>query len=394
MRTELKLAVLAAAVTLAACGKKEEAATPVSPAAAPAADQLVVKIGHVGATSGQVAHLGKDNENGARLAVEELNAAGIKIGDKSAKFELLAEDDAADPKQATAAAQKLVDAKVNGVIGHLTSGTTLPASQVYNGAGIPQITPSSTNPKITRQGYAGAFRLVADDTQQGGALGRYSVETLKAKTVAVIDDRSAYGQGLADDFAKAAAAAGAQVVGHEFTNDKATDFKAILTTIKAKQPDVIFFGGMDSAGGPMLRQMKQLGIKAKLVGGDGLCTGEMIKLSAEALGNDQVYCVEAGGVDGAEVNDNEKFRTAFKARYQADVQAYAAYAYDGVKLLAQAMQAAGSAEPAKYLPELKKIQYQGASGKVEFDEQGGRKNAALTLYTFRNGARAQLAIIR
>ena len=392
MRTELKLAVLAAAVTLAACGKKEEATVPASQA--PAADQLVVKIGHVGATSGQVAHLGKDNENGARLAIEELNAAGIKIGDKTARFELLAEDDAADPKQGAAAAQKLVDAKVNGVVGHLTSGTTLPASQIYNEAGIPQITPSSTNPKITRQGYAGVFRLVADDTQQGGAMGRYSVETLKAKTVAVIDDRTAYGQGLADEFEKAAAAAGAQVVGHEFTNDKATDFKAILTTLKAKKPDVIFFGGMDSAGGPMLRQMKQLGIKAKLVGGDGLCTGEMIKLSAEALGDDQVYCVEAGGVDGDEVSGNEKFRADFKAKYQVDVQAYSPYAYDGVKLLAQAMQAAGSAEPAKYLPELKKIQYQGASGKVEFDEKGDRKNAALTLYTFRNGARALLAVIR
>ena len=391
MRTELKLAVLAAAVTLVACGKKEEAA---APAASQAADQLIVKIGHVGATSGQVAHLGKDNENGARLAVEELNAAGVKIGDKTAKFELLAEDDAADPKQATAAAQKLVDAGVKGVVGHLTSGTTLPASQIYNTAGIPQITPSSTNPKITRQGFAGVFRLVADDTQQGGAMGRYSVETLKAKTVAVIDDRTAYGQGLADEFAKAATAAGAQVVGHEFTNDKATDFKAILTTIKAKKPDVIFFGGMDSAGGPMLRQMKQLGIPAKLVGGDGLCTGEMIKLSAEALGNDQVFCVEAGGVDGDEVSGNEKFRADFKAKYQVDVQAYSPYAYDGVKLLAQAMQAAGSAEPAKYLPELKKIQYQGASGKVEFDEKGDRKNAALTLYTFRNGARAQLAVIR
>ena len=391
MRTELKLAVLAAAVTLAACGKKEEAS---APAAAPAADQLVVKIGHVGATSGPVAHLGKDNENGARLAVEELNAAGIKIGDKTARFELMAEDDAADPKQGTAAAQKLVDAGVKGVVGHLTSGTTLPASQIYNAAGIPQITPSSTNPKITRQGYAGVFRLVADDTQQGGAMGRYAVETLKAKSVAVIDDRTAYGQGLANEFEKAAAAAGAQVVGHEFTNDKATDFKAILTTLKAKKPDVIFFGGMDSAGGPMLRQMKQLGIPAKLIGGDGLCTGEMIKLSAEALGDEQVYCVEAGGVDGEEVNGNEKFRADFKAKYNAEVQAYAAYAYDGVKLLAEAMKTAGSADPAQYLPALKAIQYQGASGKVAFDDKGDRQNAALTLYSFKAGQREKLAVIR
>jgi len=391
MRTELKLAVLAAAVSLAACGKKEETTTP---AAAPKAEALVVKIGHAGATSGPVAHLGKDNENGARLAIDELNAAGIQIGGKTARFELLAEDDAADPKQGAAAAQKLADAKVNGVVGHLTSGTTLPASQIYNEAGIPQITPSSTNPKITRQGYAGVFRLVADDTQQGSAMGRYTVETLKAANVAVIDDRTAYGQGLADEFEKAAAAAGAKVVGHEFTNDKATDFKAILTTLKAKKPDVIFFGGMDSVGGPMLRQMKQLGIKAKLVGGDGLCTGEMIKLAAEALGDEQVYCVEAGGIDGDEVAVAEKFRADYKAKYGTEVQAYAPYAYDGVKLLAEAMKAAGSSDPAQYLPALKAIKYQGASGHIEFDEKGDRKNAALTLYTFKGGERAKLAVIR
>ena len=391
MRTELKLAVLAAAVALAACGKKEENA---APADAAAGDSLVVKIGHVGATSGAVAHLGKDNENGARLAVEELNAAGVKIGDKTARFELLAEDDAADPKQAVAAAQKLVDAKVNGVVGHLTSGATLPASVVYNDAGIPQITPSSTNPKFTRQGFAGAFRLVADDTKQGGAMGRYVVQTLQAKTVAVIDDRTAYGQGLAEEFEKSAKAAGAEVVGREFTNDKATDFNAILTTIKAKKPDVIFFGGMDAVAGPMLRQMKSLGFTSKLVGGDGLCTAEMITLSADALGDEQVFCVEAGGVDGDEVAANEKFRADFKTKYGVEVQAYAGYAYDGVKLLAAAMQAAGSVEPKQYLPALKAIQYQGASGKVAFDEKGDRQNAALTLYTFKAGKRAQLAVIR
>ena len=391
MRTELTLAVLAAAVALVACGKKEEAAATAAPAAA---DALVVKIGHVGATSGAVAHLGKDNENGARLAIEELNAAGVKIGNQTARFELMAEDDAADPKQATAAAQKLVDANVNGVVGHLTSGATLPASVIYHEAGIPQITPSSTNPKFTRQGFPGTFRLVADDTQQGGAMGRYSVQDLKAKTVAVIDDRTAYGQGLADEFEKAAKAAGAEVVGREYTNDKATDFNAILTTLKDKKPDVIFFGGMDAVGGPMLRQMKTLGFASKLVGGDGLCTAEMITLSAEALGDGQVYCVEAGGVDGDEVAANEKFRADFKAKYGVDVQAYAGYAYDGVKLLAAAMQAAGSADPKQYLPALKAIQYQGASGKVSFDDKGDRQNAALTLYTFKAGQREKLAVIR
>jgi branched-chain amino acid transport system substrate-binding protein len=390
MRTELKLVLLSTAVALAACGKKEETA----PATVAPADLLVVKIGHVGATSGAVAHLGKDNENGARLAIEELNAAGVTIGGRTARFELLAEDDGADPKQATAAAQKLVDANVHGVVGHLTSGATLPASAIYNEAGIPQITPSSTNPKFTRQGFAGAFRLVADDTQQGGAMGRYTVQNLQARTVAVIDDRTAYGQGLADEFEKAAKAAGADVVGREYTNDKATDFNAILTSLKEKKPDVIFFGGMDAVGGPMLRQMQALGLSARLVGGDGLCTAEMITLSAEALGDERVFCVEAGGVDGEEVAVNEKFRTDFRNKYGVDVQAYAGYAYDGVKLLATAMQSAGSADPAQYLPALKAVKLQGASGNIEFDEKGDRKNAALTLYTFKAGQREKLAVIR
>ena len=301
MQMKMKLAVISAAVILAACGKKEEAPAPAAaPAAAPAPETVTVKIGHVGPTSGAIAHLGKDNENGARMAIDELNAAGLKIDGKVAKFELLAEDDAGDPKQGTAVATKLVDAKVNGVIGHLNSGTTIPASQIYDAAGIPQISPSATNPKYTRQGYKGVFRVVADDVHLGGTLGKYAVETLKAKTVAVIDDRTAYGQGVADEFEKGVAAAGGKVVGREFTNDKATDFNAILTTLKAKKPDVVFFGGMDAVAGPMLRQMKQLGIKAKFMGGDGICSSELPKLAGDAMADDMVYCAEAGGVEGEE----------------------------------------------------------------------------------------------
>jgi len=373
------VAVAASAVLLAACGKKEA---------------NVVKIGHVGPVSGAIAHLGKDNENGARMAIEELNAAGFKIGDKAVKFELLAEDDAADPKQGTAAAQKLVDAKVNGVIGHLNSGTTIPASQIYNQAGIPQISPSATNPKYTRQGFNTAFRVVADDVHLGGTLGKYAVETLKAKNIAVIDDRTAYGQGVAEEFKKAAEAAGATIVGHEFTNDKASDFNAILTTIKAKKPEVVFFGGMDAVAGPMLRQMKALGINAKFMGGDGICSEGLAKLAGDPLKDDLVYCAEAGGVEGEQKVGMDKFKADFKAKYNADVQVYAPYVYDAVKVMAAAMQAAGSADPAKYLPELKKINYKGVTGNISFDEKGDIKNGALTLYTFRGGKRADLAVIR
>ena len=375
------VAVAAVALTLVACGKKAD-------------DVQVVKIGHVGPTSGAIAHLGKDNENGAKMAIEELNAAGIKLGGKAVKFELLTEDDGADPKQGTAAAQKLVDAKVNGVIGHLNSGTTIPASQIYNGAGIPQISPSATNPKYTRQGYAGAFRVVADDVHLGGTLGKYAVETLKGKNIAVIDDRTAYGQGVAEEFEKAVKAAGGNLVGHEFTTDKASDFNSILTTLKGKKPDVIFFGGMDAVAGPMLKQMKQLGINAKFMGGDGICTTELAKLAAEGMSDENVYCAEAGGVEGEQKAGMDKFRADFKAKFNADVQVYAPYVYDAVKVMAQAMVSADSADPAKYLPKLKEVNYKGVTGNIAFDEKGDIKNGALTLYTYKGGKREQLAVIR
>jgi branched-chain amino acid transport system substrate-binding protein len=403
MQLKWTAVALAAAITLAACGKKEEAAAPAAapaptaaaPApAAPPADALVVKIGHVAPTSGPIAHLGKDNEFGARMAIEDLNASNVKIGDKVAKFELVAEDDAGDPKQGTAVAQKLVDEKVNGVVGHLNSGTTIPASKLYSDAGIPQISPSATNPKYTRQGFKTAFRVVADDTQLGGTLGKYAVETLKGKNIAVIDDRTAYGQGVAEEFEKSAKAAGANIVGHEFTTDKSTDFNAILTKLKGSKPDVLFFGGMDAVGGPMLKQVKQLGMDVKFMGGDGLCTAELAKLAGDAIGEDKVVCAEAGGVEGDFKAPLEAWKQKFKEKNGVEVQIYAPYVYDAVQVLAAAMVKAGSADPEKYLPEVAKTDYKGLTGPIKFDEKGDIKNGALTLYTYKGGQRVQIAVVR
>lgn len=361
------------------------------------AEDLVVKIGHVGPTSGSIAHLGKDNENGARMAIDELNAKGVMIGGKKAKFVLLTEDDAADPKQGTAAAQKLVDEKVNGVIGHLNSGTTIPASKIYSDAGIPQISPSATNPKYTRQGFKTTFRVVADDVHLGGTLGKYAVQTLKGKTIAVIDDRTAYGQGVADEFEKGVKAAGGKVVKREFTNDKATDFTAILTSIKGAKPEIVFYGGMDAVAGPMLRQMKQLGITSKFMGGDGICTSELPKLAAGTIADSQVVCAEAGGIDEKDkvaVKAMEDFRTKFKKKFNADVQIYAPYVYDATMVMAAAMEKAGSAEPAKYLPVLAKTTgYKGVTGVISFDEKGDIKNGALTLYTYKGGVKTSLGVV-
>ena len=359
------------------------------------AQDMVVKIGHVGPTSGGIAHLGKDNENGARMAIEELNAKGTTIGGKKVKFELLAEDDGADPKQGTAAAQKLVDSKVNGVIGHLNSGTSIPASKIYSDAGIPQISPSATNPKFTRQGYKTTFRVVADDVHLGGTLGRYAVKELKGKSIAVIDDRTAYGQGVADEFEKGVKGAGGKTVGREFTNDKATDFTAILTNLKAKKPDIVFFGGMDAVAGPMLRQMKQLGIDAKFVGGDGICSSDLPKLAAGTMGDGQVVCAEAGGVEGTAKKSMDDFYAAYKKKFNDDVKVYAPYVYDATMVMAAAMVKAGSAEPAKYLPVLAKTSgYKGVTGTISFDDKGDVKNGALTLFTYKGDKRDQIAVVR
>ena len=356
---------------------------------------LVVKIGHVGPTSGAIAHLGKDNEMGAKMAIEELNAKGVMIGGKKAKFELLAEDDAGDPKQGTAAASKLADAKVNGVVGHLNSGTSIPASKIYSDAGIPQISPSATATQYTRSGYKTAFRVVADDGHLGGTLGRYAAKDLKGKSIAVIDDRTAYGQGVADEFIKGLKGAGVKnIVGREFTNDKATDFTAILTTLKAKKPDVVFFGGMDAVAGPMLRQMKQLGIEAKFMGGDGICTGELPKLAAGTMADGQVICAEAGGVEGESKKTSDAFKAKFKEKYKVEVQIYAPYVYDAVNVMVAAMVKAGSSDPAKYLPVLAKTDgYKGVTGVISFDSKGDIKNGALTMYTYKGGVKSEMAVV-
>ena len=385
MQAKLSVVALsvAAALAMTACGKKEEPKPAAAPAApAPAAKPvIVVKLGHVAPMTGPQAHLGKDNENGARLAIEELNAQGLEIGGAKVSFELLAEDDQADPKQGSIVAQKLVDAKVQGVIGHLNSGTTIPASKLYSDAGIPQISGSATNPKYTQQGFKTAFRVMANDVQQGKALGEFAAKQ-GAKTVAIVDDRTAYGQGLADEFRKSAEAAGIKVVATEYTNDKATDFKAILTKIKSKKPDLVFYGGMDAQGGPMAKQMKELGIKAKFLGGDGVCTPEFMKLGGEATeGN---YC-SLPGMPLEKLAKGPEFKDKFTKKFGAEIQLYAPYVYDAVLVMADSMKRADSVDPAKYLPEVGKTKYDGVTAVIEFDEFGDLKGGAISMYQYKGG---------
>ena len=382
-----KLSVVAAAVVaalaLSACGKKEEpkTAAPAAPAAPAPAPVIVVKLGHVAPMTGPQAHLGKDNEYGARLAIDDLNAQGLEIGGAKVKFELISEDDQADPKQGTIVAQKLVDAKVQGVIGHLNSGTTIPASKLYADAGIPQISGSATNPKYTQQGFATAFRVMANDVQQGKVLGGFAARQ-GVKTVAIVDDRTAYGQGLADEFRKAAEAGGIKVVANEYTNDKATDFKAILTKIKSTKPDLIFFGGMDAQGGPLAKQMAELGIKAKFLGGDGVCTPEFMKLGGPAT--EGHYC-SLPGMPLEKLAKGPDFKERFVKKYGTEIQLYAPYLYDAVMVAADSMKRANSVEPAKYLPEVGKTKYDGVTALIEFDQFGDLKGGAISIYQYKGG---------
>jgi len=365
-----------------------------------AADEMIVKIGHVAPTSGVNAHLGNDNVNGAKMAIEELNAKNTMINGKKVKFELVSEDDGSDPKRGTAVAEKLVNARVNGVVGHLNSSTSIPAAKIYHAAGIPQISPSSTATAYTSMGYDSTFRVVAGDDQMGRILGRYAVQTLKAKTIAVIDDHTTYGQGVADEFVKGAKAeAGIKNIQVNFTrsqlvNDKTADINATLKTIKETKPDVIFFGGMDAGAGAVLRQMKALGIKAKFIGGDGICTTELPKLAGNGMADRQVTCAESGGVIDKQKVAYDNFRAAYKKKFGIDVIIYAPYVYDSVMTLADAMQQAKSSDPAVYLPFLRNIHHKGITGDIAFETNGNIKNGTLTMFTFNAGKRQEIGILK
>lgn len=375
MQMKLKLTVVATLVMVAGLASAQDA---------------VVKIGHVAPMSGAQAHYGKDNENGVRMAIEELNTQNIVIGGKKIKFELVAEDDAADPKQGTAVAQKLCDSKVAGVVGHLNSGTTIPASKVYNDCGIPMVTGAATNPNLTKPGYKTTYRIIANDNALGAGLAFYAADALKLKKVAIIDDRSAYGQGVAEVFKKTAIAKGMTVVDEQYTTDKATDFMAILTAVKSKSPDAVFFGGMDAQGGPMLRQMEQLGMSnVKFFGGDGICTAEVAKLAGGAKTLNNVVCAE-GGASLVKMPGGEAWKKRYDAKYPGQFQIYSPYTYDATFVLVDAMKRAKSTDPKVYTPELIKANYKGVTTTIAFEPNGELKNPAITLYVYKDGKKSAL----
>jgi len=376
--------LIAAALLLAlqGCGKDEPPAAAKKAEAPPPPQEIVVKIGSASPLTGPQAHIGNDIRNGVQLAVEDINAKGLEIGGKKVKLELVAEDDEANPTKATTVAQKLVDAKVVGVVGHFNSGASIPASKIYSDAGVPQISPSSTNPKYTQQGFKTTFRVVANDDQQGPTLAKFALDKLKTKSIAVIDDSTAYGQGLADAFEAAAKAGGAKIVAREHTTDKDTDFKAILTKIKGKKPDLIMFGGIDPQAGPMVKQMSELGIKAKFMGGDGMQTPNFIKLAGTPA---EGVMASIPGLPRDQMPGGKEFVEKFKKKFNADVELFAPMGYDAVFVFVDAMKRAGSTDPAKFLPEVGKTQMNGVIGPIAFDDKGDLKNGPITIYVVKGG---------
>ena len=375
-------ATLATALALAACGDKASAPKADAPSTPKAPEMQVVKIGSASPLTGAQAHIGIDIRNGVQLAIEDANKAGVTIGGKAVKLEMVAEDDEANPTKATTVAQKLADAKVSGVVGHFNSGASIPASKIYADAGIPQISPSSTNPDYTLKGYKTTFRVVAHDGQQGPTLGRFALNNLKAKTIAVIDDSTAYGQGLADNFEATVKAGGAKLVAREHTTDKDTDFKAILTKIKGKNPDLIMFGGIDPQAGPMKKQMAELGIKAQFIGGDGMQTPNFIKLAGESA---EGAMASIPGLPKDKMPGGTEFLAKYKAKYNAEVELFAPMGYDAVMVFVEAMKRANSSDPAKYLAEVGKTNYNGVIGPIAFDEKGDLKNGPITIYVVKGG---------
>jgi len=348
----------------------------------------VVVIGHSGPLSGPNAFAGKDNENGVRMAVEELNAKKLVIGGKTVEFKLVSEDDQCDARTGVSVAQKFVDDGVQYVLGPYCSGVAIPASRVYSQGGT-MVSTVGTNPKVTDNGYKNLFRIIASDTQIGANMAIYAANVMKVKNVGVIDDRTAFGQGVADEFTKEAKKLGLNIVGQEFTTDKSTDFLAILTNLKAKNPEAIFFGGYAPQAAPMARQMKQLGLKAKLLGGDTLCSPEVGKLGGDAV-NDTVFCAQ-GGTMLDKIEGGAAFKAKYKERFKRDPDAYAASYYDQPKLIGSAMQKADSVDPKKVGEQIYSGSYKGVAGTYAYDAKGNLKQAPITVSTFRNAAPVPLA---
>lgn len=361
-------------------------------------EPVMLKIGHAAPTSGWLARVGIENENAARLAVQALNRRGLRLQGRPVAFELVAVDDAGGAAQARRSAQALVAAGVLAVVGHLLSESSMAAAPVYAAAGIPQVSPSASISAFTRSGWPTAFRMLADDGQMAAVLAHHAVGTLQLRRVAVVDDRSDWGRSIADAFAQALQGAGAQVVGRrQLQASSAAARLALVRELQALAPDALFFGGFDREAGPLLRQMRQQGLDARFIVGDGACTPDLVSYWAVGeAADEQVLCPLPAGVRGLD----SAAMAAFAADYQAQFgnpapDFYGAYAYDAVMVLADALLRAGSAAPEELLRALAQTRgFPGVTGTVGFDARGDRVDPAVSLFTYRDEQRVLLRTLR
>lgn len=355
-----------------------------------AQNEQIVLIGLAAPLTGPSARIGKDLQNGAQLAIDDANQAHPTIGGKPVIYKLVAVDDQSDPRVAVTVAQQLVDQHVIGVVGDWNTGCSVPAARVYYSAGIPQIAPASTGHQYTEQGYNTAFRIMGHDDASGAYTGAYAVKTLKAQRIAVIDDRTSFGAGLATQFIKGVQNSGGTIVDREYVDDKTKDFSGILTTIKAKHADLVFFGGIDAQAAPLARRMHQLQIDATLMGAGGFVSQTFLKLAGQD--GDGVTALEPGRpID--RMPGGKAFDAQYRARYHAPIELHAPFAYDAAATLIAAAQQTGSTNPAKLVAAVHAIDRQGVTGMIAFDQEGNLKDPAYTIYQVKDGKWAVVDVL-
>jgi branched-chain amino acid transport system substrate-binding protein len=339
--------------------------------------QQVVKIGISAPLTGIGAASGKDLENGARLAIEEANAQHVKIGGQEIRFELDTVDDQGDPRVGVQVAQKLVDDGVVATIGYYNSGVALPSAPIFAKAGIPLLDPAATNPQITRLGLTNVFRIIATDVQNSGNAGTYAVNVTRAKRIATMDDRTAFGQGAVEEFRKAVQAAGGSIVTSEYTNDKAVEFNAQLTNIKAANADLLFFSGSNAQAGLIVKRMKQLGMHTQFVGSGGIADTVFIQSAGDAANGSMAW--EYGRpIDSLPAG--RAFAQKYKQRFGMDLLTFSPFAYDCAWIAIDAMKQADSTNPGVYMSALRSTQYDGITGHISFDKIGDLNHPTSTLY--------------
>ena len=336
-----------------------------------------IKISTVGPMTGQYASFGEQMQRGAEMAVADINAAGGVLGQK---VELIVEDDACDPKQAVAAANKLVSEGVAFVAGHFCSGSSIPASQVYEEENILQISPASTNPKLTEEGGANVYRVCGRDDQQGIVAGQFLANTYKGKKVAILHDKTAYGKGLADETKKNMNSSGLQEAMYEAYTAGEKDYSALISKMKAAGIDVFYVGGYHTEAGLMIRQAHEQGYKPQLVSGDALVTDEYWKITGDAGEGTLMTFSPDPRKNAAAAPVVQRFRDG-----GYEPEGYTLYTYGAIQAWAQAAAQAGSVETDSVIKALNTGQFDTVLGKIGFDDKGDVTAPGYVWYVWKGG---------